>query len=100
METDRERAKNQQIQAMKQRLLAKFKNLEFYDLTEKQKYDFQQWKERQIKSEEESRRKQGFMVMSMRPESVLEKEQKYFNRWIEQQKKKGEVFKRLTYGKK
>jgi hypothetical protein len=70
------------------------------DLTEKQKYDFLQWKERQMKSEEEGRRKQSFMLMSMRPMFGIEKEQKYFNRWIEQQKKKGEVFKRLTYGRK
>jgi hypothetical protein len=75
-------------------------SLSGYDLTEKQKYDFQQWKERQMKSEEESRRKQPFMLMSMRPEFGIEKEQKYFNRWIEQQKKKGVVFKKLTYGKK
>jgi hypothetical protein len=105
METDRERAMNQQIRAMNQKLLAKFKNHEFttYDLTQKQNHDFQQWKERQMKSEEEKRRKQPFMLMSMsmRPDfDIFNKERKYFDRWIQEQKKKGEVFKVKTYGKK
>jgi predicted RNA-binding protein with RPS1 domain len=80
--------------------LIKMFGLSGYDLTPKQNHDFQHWKERQMKYEEESRRKQPFMLMSMRPEFGFEKEEKYFNRWIEQQKKKGEVFKKITFGKK
>jgi hypothetical protein len=74
-----------------------------YDLTEKQKYDFQQWKERQMKSEEEKRRKQPFMLMGMRGPTlsdIFDKEKKYFDRWIQEQKEKGVVFKVKTYGKK
>jgi hypothetical protein len=67
-----------------------------YDLTQNQNHDFQQWKERQRKCEEEKRRKQPFMIMSMKPPSafdMFDKEQKYFDKYIREQERKGEVVK-------
>jgi hypothetical protein len=94
---------HERLRAMNQRLLAKFDGFIGYDLTQKQNRDFQQWKERQRKCEEESRRKQPFIIMSIKPPSasdMFNKEQKYFDKWIQEQKKKGELFKIKTYGKK
>jgi predicted aldo/keto reductase-like oxidoreductase len=67
-----------------------------YDLTQKQNYCFQQWRERQRKCEEKKRKKDAFMIVSMKPTSgmdLLRKEQNYFDKWIQEQEIKGEVFK-------
>jgi hypothetical protein len=50
----------------------------FYDLTQKQNHKFQQWRERQRKCEEEKRKKDVFMIMSMKLHDIfdmLKKEQ-------------------------
>jgi hypothetical protein len=64
-----------------------------YSLTEKQKYDFQQWKKIQRKSEEERRKKRQFMIIPLSESDMWQKEQNYLNKWTEEQKEKGEVFK-------
>jgi hypothetical protein len=67
-----------------------------YDLTPKQNYEFQQWRERKKKCEEERRRKQPFILMSMRPPTIFDRmkmEQNYFDKLIQELERKGEVFK-------
>jgi hypothetical protein len=71
-----------------------------YDLTEKQKYDFQQWREKQRKCEEQKKRTGTYKLISMKPPSgfdMLEKEQKYLNQWIREQERRGEVVKKKIY---
>jgi hypothetical protein len=68
-----------------------------YDLTEKQNYDFQQWREKQRKCEEQRKRRDAHMIMSMRQPDILEKERKYFNQWVQEQQRRGEVVKKKIY---
>jgi hypothetical protein len=42
-----------------------------YDLTEKQNYDFQQWREIQRKFEEQKKRREAHMIMSMKQPSLI-----------------------------
>jgi hypothetical protein len=63
-----------------------------YSLTEKQKYDFQQWRKKEEKKYEEERRKK-FLIIPFSESDMWKKEQDYLNKWIEEQKEKGEVFK-------
>jgi hypothetical protein len=68
-----------------------------YDLTEKQTYDFQQWREKQRKCEEQRKRRDAHMLMSMKRPDMLDNERKYLNQWVQEQQRRGEVIKKRTF---